>query len=73
LNDVQTLTDGSFQFSFTNSVGALFGVLATTNVSVPFSNWTALGGVTEISPGQFQFTDSEVMTNSQRFYRLRSP
>ncbi|MBE0539844.1 MAG: hypothetical protein IH623_00455 [Verrucomicrobia bacterium] len=73
LTDAQRLTNGAFQFSFANSVGALLGLLATTNVSVPLSNWTALGGVTEVSPGQFQFTDPEVMTNSQRFYRLRSP
>jgi len=48
-------------------------VLATTNVSLPSSNWTALGGVTEISPGQFQFTDPHAANFGQRFYRLRSP
>jgi hypothetical protein len=73
LIDSRTLTNGSFQFSFTNSVGALFGVLATSNVSVPLSNWTALGGVTEVAPGQFQFTDAQTANNSQRFYRLCSP
>jgi N-acetylneuraminic acid mutarotase len=68
----QKLTNG-FQFAFTNSVGALFGVLATTNLSLPLTNWTALGGVTEISPGQFQFTDPQAMNNLQRFYRAYSP
>jgi len=73
LTGAKTLTNGSFQFAFTNSVGALFGVLATTNVALPLTNWTVLGGVAELSPGQFQFTDSQAITNSGRFYRVRSP
>src|SRR5208282_6390874 len=43
LTGAQILDDGSFQFAFTNTVGALFGVLATTNLSLPLTNWTALG------------------------------
>jgi hypothetical protein len=70
---VQTLPDGSFQFAFTNSVGALFGVLATTNLALPLTNWTVLGGVTEITPGQFQFTDPQATNYPQRFYRVMSP
>ena len=66
-------TNGPFQFSFTNSVGALFGVLATTNLSLPLTNWTALGGVTEISPGRFQFAEPQATNNSQRFYRAFAP
>ena len=64
---------GSGQFRFTNSVGALFGALATTNPALPLSNWTALGGVTEVAPGQFQFTDEQTTNSARRFYRLRSP
>jgi N-acetylneuraminic acid mutarotase len=63
--------NGSFHFTFTNSPGAVFGALATTNPALPLSNWTAISGVTEISPGQFQFTDSQ-STNSKRFYRVRA-
>jgi hypothetical protein len=47
-------------------------VLATTNASLPLGNWTSLGAVTEISPGQFQFSDSQA-TNTQRYYRVRWP
>ena len=65
--------NGSFRFAFTNSVGALFGVLATTNVALTSTNLAALGGVTEISPGQFQFTDSQATNDGQRFYIIRSP
>jgi hypothetical protein len=60
-----------FQFSFTNTPGAVFGVLTSTNIALPLSNWTALSGVTEISPGQFQFTDSQPAAD-QRYYRVRS-
>jgi hypothetical protein len=71
LNNPNRNTNSSFQFSFTNTPGAVFGVLATTNVALPLSNWTALGGVTELAPGQFQFVDSQA-TADQRFYRVRS-
>jgi hypothetical protein len=71
LTGPQKLTNG-FRFAFTNSVGALFGVLTTTNVSLPLTSWTALGGVVEISPGQFQFTDPQA-TNGVRFYRAYAP
>ena len=69
---VRELTDGSFQFAFTNNPGALFSVLATTNPALPVSDWTALGGATEISPGQFQFTDPSAPNQPRRFYRVRS-
>jgi hypothetical protein len=72
LTSAAKLTNG-FQFAFTNNVGALFGVLATTNVALPATNWTALGGVVEISPGQFQFTDPQATNGSQRFYRVFAP
>jgi hypothetical protein len=62
-----------FQFTFSNSVGAVFGVVATTNLSIPFTNWTALGSVTELSPGQFQFTDPQATNNPRRFYKVRAP
>jgi hypothetical protein len=73
LTGAQKLANGSFQFGFTNSVGALFGVLATTNLSLPTTNWMALGGIMEIAPGQFQFTDAQATNNPQCFYLVRSP
>jgi hypothetical protein len=72
ITDARQLTNGSFQFAFTNSVGAVFGALAATNVSTPLSNWSALGGVTEISPGHFQFIDPHAANGPQRFYRIRA-
>jgi hypothetical protein len=71
LNNVAKLTNG-IQFNFTNNVNALIGVLTTTNLTQPLANWTPLGGVTEISPGQYQFTDIG-MKDSKRFYCLFAP
>jgi hypothetical protein len=65
--------NGDFRFSFTGTPGAGFIALAATNLSLGLSNWTLLGSSTEISPGQFQFTDPQAAHNSQRFYRIRSP
>jgi hypothetical protein len=67
------LTNGVFQFVFTNTPGATFGVVVATNPALPLINWTALGGVLEISPGQFQFTDLLATNFSQRFYAVRAP
>ena len=67
------LGNGSFQFDFTNTPGASFTTLATTNVSFPLSNWTVLGTPTEAPPGQYQFTDLQASNLVQRFYRVRLP
>jgi hypothetical protein len=64
---------GVFQFSFTNTPGAFFGVVAATNPALPASIWSSLTGLTEVSPGHFQFADPQATTNKQRFYRVRSP
>jgi alpha-tubulin suppressor-like RCC1 family protein len=73
LAGAQTLTNGSFRFSFTNTAGAFFGALAATNPALPLSNWGALTGLTEVSPGQFQVTDPQATNSPQCFYRVRSP
>jgi hypothetical protein len=46
---------------------------AAANLSLPFSNWTSLGAVTEVSPGQFQFADLQAANLARRFYRVTSP
>ncbi len=65
--------EGWFQFSFTNTPSASFTVWASTNAALPFSNWTAVSGVVETAPGQFQFTDLQAATFLSRFYRVTSP
>lgn len=71
LTNLMMLPDGTFQFSFTNTPGLSFSVFGSTNLSVPFSQWTRLGAASEISPGQFQFTD--LPGNQARFYRVSTP
>jgi hypothetical protein len=73
LTNLTVMPGGVIQFAFTNTSGLSFTAFATTNVSQPFTNWTRLGAVTEVSPGQFQFSDPAVVSNPQRFYRIRSP
>jgi hypothetical protein len=64
--------NGAFQFGFTNTSGLAFTVYGTTNLSLPVTNWTPLGSATEVSPGQFQFTDTSD-ARQERFYRVISP
>jgi hypothetical protein len=64
---------GAFRFGFTNTPGALFTVLTTTNLSLSSSNWTVLGSAAETADGLFQFTDLQATNYSHRFYRIRSP
>jgi len=67
------LPGGAFQISFTNKPTVTFSVFGTTNLATPFGNWNRLGAATEIAPGRFQFTDAQVNTDQQRFYRVQSP
>jgi Kelch motif. len=67
------LPSRTFQFSFTNALNESFSVLGTTNLSLPLSSWTVMGGVTEFPPGRYQFTDPQATNSPQRFYRVRSP
>ena len=73
LKSPSRLPNGSVQLSFTNWPGATFTALATTNVTLPPSNWVSLGGVTQVSPGQFQFSDAQATNHPQRYYRVSSP
>jgi len=61
------------QFTFTSASIADFTVLTATNVSLALTNWTVLGEVRQVAPGQYQFTDPQAATNAVRFYRVRSP
>jgi hypothetical protein len=73
LTNTVRLSSGACRFSFTNTTGLGFTVLAATNVALPLNNWMVLGSATEISPGQFQFTDLQATNIPRRFYRVSSP
>ncbi len=68
-----SLPGGLFRFNFTNVTPISFTVLASTDVTLPKSNWTALGSATVISPGVYQFTDAQATNFPLRFYQVRSP
>jgi hypothetical protein len=73
LTGLTILDNGAFQFSFTNTVAAPFTVLSSVDLSLPLASWTILGNPVEVSPGQFQFTDSQGTNGVARFYCVRSP
>jgi hypothetical protein len=73
LTGVTMLNNGAFQLAFSNSIGAPFTVLGSTELGLPLSNWSVLGPATEILPGQFLFTDPQATNSAQGFYRVRSP
>jgi hypothetical protein len=62
-------------FTFTNTPGLTFSVLATNKAEAPRALWPVIGTATEIptSSGNYQFTDPNPATNSVRFYLLRQP
>ena len=72
LTNPRIVPTGGFQFDFIDNAGLAFSVSATTNLSLSLTNWTSLDGVTEVSPGMYQFSDPNATNSSQRFYRLRS-
>jgi hypothetical protein len=65
--------NSGFGFQFTNIAGASFTALATTNLTLPSSNWIVLGSITDSPPGHYHFSDPQSTTNLHRFYRVRSP
>jgi len=67
------LPNGWFQLSFTNTPAASYTIVGSTNIALPLGSWPALGSPTEISPGQFVFTDPQATNNVRRFYRVRTP
>jgi hypothetical protein len=68
-----SFVEGTFQFTFTNTPGAIFSAWATTNFSADSGGWIPIGSPTEIAPGQFQVTDPTAASSPLRFYRVRSP
>jgi len=64
--------------SFTNTPGASgsFTIWGTTNIALPFSQWSNLGRPTEVPAGGYSvydFTDPTATGKPQEFYRVTSP
>jgi streptogramin lyase len=67
------LPNGSFHFSFTGTAGASYSIWFTTNLALPFANWTGAGPATVTTPGQFQFTAPPVPGTPAAYYQVTSP
>jgi hypothetical protein len=68
LANAKKLPNGAFQFGYTGN-GLSYSVYASTNQT----QWEFIGPATQISPGAYQFTDTNATNYHQRFYKLRSP
>lgn len=67
-------TPTGVQLTFSdNTPGATFTILTTTNISLPYTEWSVLGQPIQIHPGLFQYTDIEAFSKSQLFYCVSSP
>jgi len=64
---------GQLQFLFNGNTGAGYTVLAATNMTLPLTNWTAVGVATQVAIGMFQFSTMQPSNAIQYYYRLRQP
>jgi hypothetical protein len=73
LSGLKLLTNGAFQFGFSSTLSNSWTVVSTTNLLLPFADWTPVGTATNIGSGLFQFTSAPDTNNSERFFGIRSP
>jgi hypothetical protein len=70
LRNAVVLTNGAFQFMFTNNPVFSFTTYVTTNPALPFTNWSYAGNPVNIGTNWFEYdTPPGVVTNAQ-FHRL---
>jgi hypothetical protein len=58
--------------SGTGPHGAAFRILASTNLSLPMSQWTQVS-TGRFAGGVFTFTDAQAANQPSRYYRVREP
>jgi len=58
--------------SGTGSAYTPYNIYASTNVTLPMTNWFKIGTTNSSAGGAIQFLDSQA-TNAQRFYRFGQP
>src|ERR1043166_8369448 len=69
LTDFMKLSDGRFQFAYSNTSSQNGTIHASTNLL----DWSPVGAATQISAGLYQFTDPAASNYARRFYQLRLP
>jgi len=70
---LRKLTNGTSQFTFATLSDVSFSVLASTNISLPSTQWVNLGPATLITNGFYEFTEPVAASNRHRFFQLRWP
>jgi autotransporter-associated beta strand protein len=65
-------SDHNFQMSGTGAADQPYRIFATTNIALPFANWTQVGGGT-FAGGVFSFKDPTSTNYARRFYRVVTP
>ena len=60
------------QLTLSSVSGVTFTVLGTTDLTLPLASWTVLGTMTETTPGQYQFNDSQSMSYPCWYYKIKS-
>jgi Galactose oxidase, central domain len=73
MQSINRAASGAFQFSFTNTPSLNFGILATTNLTIPIANWPEIAIIYDSGIGQYQFSDIQATNYPQRFYELNPP
>jgi autotransporter-associated beta strand protein len=67
------MVGGQMQFSGTGPATNGYRVFATTNIALPFSQWTEAGSGTFAADGSYTFTDPNTESFPQRYYRMVTP
>jgi hypothetical protein len=65
------VTNGRFQFDFTNTTGLPVTLYATTNQALPLSQWETLSAPQDLGGGLYRFTDPDTANHPQRFFQIR--
>ena len=65
--------NGAFQYTFNAGSNKTLVVFATTNLSLPSSDWTSLGPPAYLGDGYYQYADLGATNFLQRFYRVVEP
>jgi hypothetical protein len=65
-------TNGTLTLAGTGPSGASYRVWATTNITLPATNWSTIASGS-FNGGVFTFTDSQTTNSPRRFYRLSAP
>jgi hypothetical protein len=69
-----SVASGKMAFTFTNSTGLSFSILATNDLTAPVATWPVVGAAVESPAGSGNYTyTNSAPTNSALYFILRQP